>query len=502
MPLFPSFATIRFACIAALEHPFLRKSTPYATPLFPLAVVLGLAACEPAEKPLPPTTASGELVAITRSSPTTFFASESGDRAGLEHDLVEMFANELGLKVRFIAAQQLNILPDLVRRKAHLAAAGLTVTPERQKTVRFATPYQSVQQRVIYNTRMDKPKDTADLVGLRIEVIAGSSYVERLKELRLKFPKLAWREAKTVESEALLDKLSMGAIDITVVDSNIFDIAQNFYPNLKPAFDLGQPDQLAWAFPKNGEPYLFDKAQDFFARIKKDGTLARLIDRYYGHVKRLEEGDVVGIMTKRHSVLPNYRGLFQQAQDLTGIDWRLLAALGYQESHWDPLATSPTNVRGLMMLTEETADLMGVSDRLDATQNIPAGARYLLNVKDALPQHIPEPERTWIALAAYNSGYGHVEDARVLAQRQNLNPDSWADLKKVLPLLAKSEYHATVKHGYARGGETVIFVENIRTYYDILARFEQPYQSIFSIEGRAAPKKVKTGGVGLKAPRK
>jgi len=501
MPLFPSFATIRVACTAALEPHLLRKSSPCARPFFPLALALGLAACEPAGQPLPPTTASGELVVVTRSSPTTFFANESGDRAGLEHDLVDMFARELGLKVKFIAARQFNILPALARRKAHLAAAGLSITPEREKVVRFATPYQAVQQRVIYNTRMDKPKSAADLVGLRIEVIAGSSYVERLKELRLEFPALAWREATTVESEALLEKLATGVIDIAVVDSNIFDIAQKFYPNLKTAFDLGRPDQLAWAFPKDGEPYLFEKAQDFFARIRKDGTLARLIDRYYGHVKRLEEGDVVGIMTKRNSVLPNYRSLFQQAQELTGIDWRLLAALGYQESHWDPLATSPTNVRGLMMLTDDTADLMGVSDRLDVKQNIPAGARYLLNMKDILPQRIAEPERTWIALAAYNSGYGHIEDARVLAQRQKLNPDSWADLKKVLPLLAKSDYHATLKHGYARGGETVIFVENIRTYYDILARFEQPYQSMFPIEGRAAPKKAKVGRVGLKLPR-
>jgi len=504
MPLFPSFATIRFACTAALEPRFLRTSSPYVKPFFPLALVLGLAACEPAEQPLPPTTASGELVVVTRSSPTTFFANESGDRAGLEHDLVDMFAKELGLKAKFVAAQQLDILPGLTQRKAHLAAAGLSITPEREKIVRFAIPYQAVQQRVIYNTRMKKPKDVADLVGLHIEVIAGSSYVERLKELRLKFPALAWHEAKTVESEALLEKLAMGEIDIAVVDSNIFDIAQKFYPNLKPAFNLGKPDQLAWAFPKSGEPYLFDKAQSFFARITKDGTLARLIDRYYGHVKRLEEGDVVGIMTKRNSVLSKYRRLFQQAQDLTGIDWRLLAALGYQESHWDPLATSPTNVRGLMMLTEDTADLMGVSDRLDVTQNIPAGARYLLNMKDTLPQRIPEPERTWIALAAYNSGYGHIEDARVLAQRQKLNPDSWSDLKRVLPLLAKSDYHATLKHGYARGGETVIFVENIRTYYDILARFEQPYQPIFPIDGRAAPKKskkAKARGLGLKLPR-
>jgi membrane-bound lytic murein transglycosylase F len=508
MRLFPSFDTIRLACVPALEprfscKPLLKRCHLPAKLLLPLAVALNLAACQPEEKPLPPTTTSGELVVLIRNSSTTFLDDESGNHGGFEQDLVELFAKDVGLKVKFIAGRQFGqILPDLVQHKAHLAAAGLSITPEREKQVRFGAPYQRVQQRVIYNVRDDKPKSVADLVGRRIEVVAGSTYVERLNEARQKFPALAWNEAKTVDSDVLLEKLSMGAIDVTVVDSSVFDIAQNFYVNIKPAFDLGEPEQIAWAFPKDGEPYLFDKAQEFFKRIRKDGTLARLIERYYGHVKRLEAADVVGVMTKRHSVLPKYRALFQQAQDLTGLDWRLLAAVGYQESHWDPLATSPTNVRGLMMLTEDTADLMGVSDRLDATQNIPAGSRYLLNMKDTIPDRIPEPDRTWIALAAYNSGYGHVEDARVLAQRQNLNPDAWADLKKVLPLLAKAEYNGTLKHGYARGGETVIFVENIRTYFDILARYEQPYASMFSLASRAAQEKPKLKKIALKKRRR
>jgi membrane-bound lytic murein transglycosylase F len=508
MRLFPRFDAIRLAYVHALEprlccKPLLNNYRLPARLLLPLAVALNLAACQPEEKPVPPTTSSGELVVLIRNSSTSFLDDESSDHAGFEHDLVELFAKDVGLRVKFIAGRQFNqILPDLVKHKAHLAAAGLSITPQREQTVRFGPPYQNVQQRVMYNVRDSKPKSVADLVGRRIEVVAGSTYAEQLKEARQKFPALTWREATTVDSDVLLEKLAMGAIDITVVDSNVYDIAQNFYVNIKPAFDLGKPEQVAWAFPKDGEPYLFDKAQEFFKRIRKDGTLARLIERYYGHVDRLEAADVVGIMTKRRTVLPKYRPLFQQAQELTGIDWRLLAAVGYQESHWDPLATSPTNVRGLMMLTEDTADLMGVSDRLDPTQNIPAASRYFLSMKDTLPERISEPDRTWLALASYNAGYGHVEDARVLAQRQKLNPDSWADLKRVLPLLTKPEFNSTVKHGYARGGESVIFVENIRTYYDILARFEQPHTAIFSLSGRAAPEKAKVKKVGLKKRRR
>jgi membrane-bound lytic murein transglycosylase F len=134
-----------------------------------------------------------------------------------------------------------------------------------------------------------------------------------------------------------------------------------------------------------------------------------------------------------------------------------------------------------MMLTSETADRMRVSDRLDARQNILAGARYLVELKETLPARIDEPDRTWLALAAYNLGYGHLEDARVLARRQGLNPDLWVDVKRVLPLLSRYEYYSTAKYGFCRGGEALVLTENIRSYYDILMRFEDPHEPGFGL---------------------
>ncbi len=169
---------------------------------------------------------------------------------------------------------------------------------------------------------------------------------------------------------------------------------------------------------------------DFFNHIKTNGTLRNLLDRYYGHSERLNSLDITTFLKRINTLLPKYIHLFKQAQEITGLDWRLLAAVSYRESHWDTFNTSPTNVRGLMMLTEATADQMGVTDRLDPKQSIPAGAKYLLKLRDTVPERIPEPDRTYMALAAYNIGYAHVEDARVLAKRLKLNPDSWADVKK------------------------------------------------------------------------
>lgn len=448
-----------------------------------LLLSTALAGCnlKPLPKPVPPVQQSGELVVITRNSPTTYYEDAEGKLAGLEHDLAVMFAAELGVQVRFIVANQFNeILPALESRQAHLAAAGLSLTPERQQRFKFATPYQTVQQQVVYNTSNNKPLDIKDLIGKRVEVVAGSSYAERLREAKKQHPALAWTEISSQESEELLDKVALGTVDAVVADSNIVSVANNFHPELAVAFTLSEKQPLAWAFPKDVDGFLYEKAQDFFARIQQDGTLKRLLDRYYGHVKRLERADVEGFLVASNSLLPKLRRHFQRAQELTELDWRLIAAIGYQESHWDPLATSPTGVRGLMMLTGETADRLGVTDRLDPKQSILAGARYVNYLKDTVPDRIPEPDRTWIALSAYNIGYGHLEDARILAKKKKLDPDSWTDLKVALPLLAKSEYHGEVKHGYARGGEAVIFVENVRTYYDILARFEKPYQRLFS----------------------
>jgi membrane-bound lytic murein transglycosylase F len=264
-------------------------------------------------------------------------------------------------------------------------------------------------------------------------------------------------------------------VDYVVTDAHTLNIERKLYPNLARAFPIGDPEPIAWAFPRGGDPYVVARAEEFFLRIIYDGTMRRLIERYYGHVGRLDYLDVARYLEAIRTLLPDHRASFQEAQELTGIDWRLIAALGFQESHWNPNSVSPTGVRGLMMLTAETADRMRVGNRLDAHESILAGARYLQELRDTLPSRVQEPDRTWLALAAYNLGLGHVEDARVLAKRQGLNPNLWVDVKRVLPLLSRYEYFSTLKRGFCRGSEGLALTENIRNYYDILSRYEPPH---------------------------
>jgi membrane-bound lytic murein transglycosylase F len=441
-----------------------------------LAVVLLLAACSKPPKPLLPPQQSHEIVVVTYNSPTTYFVNGTNEFAGLEYDLVKLFCEQLGpdYKVQFLPVSGVGeVIPTLLKGHAHFAAAGLDINRLRSHLVRFGPAYQEVQPQMVVNgDSHDKIHAIEDVIGKSVAVPSGSSDAERLATLAVDMPGLYWRQVPQSGSEELLEQVADGTLDATIADSHLVSIVQNYYPNLDVAFNFGTPRELAWAFPNNGDPWLYQQAQDFFDRIQRDGTLHNLMDRYYGHSERLKAMDITGFLSQMHTTLPQYVKLMKQAEATTQIDWKLLAALSYQESHWDTYSTSPTNVRGLMMLTEHTADKMGVKNRLDPKQSIMAGAQYFLLLKNEIPARIAEPDRTWLALASYNVGIAHLEDARVLTQRMGLNPDVWADVKKALPLLTQFQHYSKLKNGFARGGAAVIFVESIRTYYDILVKYE------------------------------
>jgi len=165
--------------------------------------------------------------------------------------------------------------------------------------------------------------------------------------------------------------------------------------------------------------------------------------------------------------LPFFQTSFEQAGLRNGVDWRLIAAMGYQESNWDPAAVSPTGVRGIMMLTDSTADELDV-DRDNPGESIQGGALYFEQILERLPPQIHEPDRTDMALAAYNQGLGHLFDARRLAAQVGGNPNRWRDVRAALPLLTEERWFSQTRHGYARGQEAVRFVSRVRGYYGML----------------------------------
>lgn len=435
-----------------------------------LLLSLLLTACSEPKNELQRVKHDGKLVVVTRNAATTYFEGPDG-YTGLEYDLVRGFAEELGVGLEMVVASNVSeVLSLLAEGRADLAAAALTITAPRQLWARFSTPYQEITQQLVYRAGTRRPRSLAKLDG-QLEIIAKSSHAEQLHKLHSKYRNLSWTENSEVESEELLTLVWEKVLDYTIADSNEVAMNRRFYPELRVAFDISKPQPLAWAFPKFKDDSLHQAANAYFNRLEKSGRLAQLIERYYGH---LEDFDYVGTRTYMLHLrqrLPEFRAMFEYSASEFGVDWRLLAAMAYQESHWDPQAVSPTGVRGIMMLTKATASDLGVEKRTDPVQSIRGGALYLSTLFEKLPQRIQEPDRSWLAVAAYNIGFGHLEDARIITQQQGADADSWKEVKERLPLLRKRKWYQQTKHGYARGNEAVRYVENIRSYYDILVWF-------------------------------
>lgn len=415
---------------------------------------------------------AGKLRVLTIEGPTTFYTTADGP-SGFEYDLLSGFAAELGVGLDIEVADSLaSVFPRLARGDAHFAAAALNITEPRRQLVKFSRPYQEIQTQVVYKRGSLRPRSFEDLVGRAVAVPAGSSYTQILSTLKAEVPVLTWSESGTKTAEDLLVDVWEEDIDVTFAPSNLLAIVRLHHPELRVGFSLDDQHQLAWAFRPDTDASLLTAANAFLSRMRKSGELARLIDRYYGAATKFDYVNVKTFRERVHTVLPRYERLFREAGAEYGFDWRLVAAQSYQESYWQPGAESPTGVEGLMQLTLATADFIGVDDRTDPRQSVMGGARYLRNLHDRIDESVPEPDRTWLALAAYNVGLGHLLDARALAREGGGDPGQWTQVKTMLERLTDPEWHQRTRHGYARGHEAVAYVTRIRSFYDILTQMK------------------------------
>jgi membrane-bound lytic murein transglycosylase F len=410
----------------------------------------------------------GSLTMLTRNGASSYYLGADGP-TGPEYTLVREFTDYLGVDLKIEVAVAFNQLSGLLeQRQGELIAANLARTPDRELLFNFGPDYLETATLVVYRRGQPRPRSMKDLAGLKIMVIAGSSYEEALADAAKSNPGLEWEPRSDVGMESLLLAVSDGAIDATLVDSTIFKLNGHYYPRIATGFALPGTLPLAWAFPHGPDDSLLKKATEFMQQAEHDDRLQTINNAFYMPENRLGRVGMFQFLQQVRERLPDLLPLFQSVASHHDMDWRLLAAIGYQESHWNPDASSYTGVRGVMMLTRRTADQLGVSDRLNPEQSIEGGARYFLRLLGRIPGRIPEPDRSWMALAAYNLGMGHLEDARVLTKKQGGNPDTWEGVSQRLELLSQQQWHHQTRYGYARGLEAKQFVENIRNYYEIL----------------------------------
>ncbi|TPH16732.1 membrane-bound lytic murein transglycosylase MltF [Litorilituus lipolyticus] len=442
------------------------KGKTRATALIPLLCLTLVSCKDKTESPsLSRILQRGYINVGTLFGPTNYYVKADGF-AGFEYELAKKYADTLQVELRIIPSYSLDeLFIKLNTGEVDLLAAGLAITDKRLKRFRFAPTYETVSQKLVFKQGKTRPRKVADLTG-SLMVTSGSSYVENLDKLKLEYSELSWQETAEYDSEELLEKVLNGEIDYTIIDSNSLAVNRRYYPEISIGFSINKPEELAWMVSKNSADDILASLIEFFGKVHHDGTLLALDDKYYGHIETFDYVDTRTYIKAVEKKLPTYQPLFEKyAQD---IDWRLLAAISYQESHWRPHARSHTGVRGMMMLTLATAKQMGIKSRLDAEQSIKGGAKYFKRMIDKMPDRIPAPDRIWFALASYNVGFGHLNDARIITQRQGGDPDRWVEVKKRLPLLQQKKFYKKTKYGYARGEEPVRYVENIRRYYDTL----------------------------------
>lgn len=412
--------------------------------------------------------ASGRLVVLTREAPTAIYENADG-RTGFEYEMMNRFAKSLDVEVEFrIYETERSLMAALAERKGHVAAAALGVTDERRGAFALGAEYETTRQLLACRRDVKRPKGVDDLDGLSIVASAETPAARMLAAtLADREPRNFSLRYENRSVEDLLSSASEGKLDCVALDALTLRVANPYHPELTEAFSLSGEMPLGW-FLAPGSEELGEAMRVWLAGMKKTGTFSALERRFFGFLPLFDYVDTRAFKRAIDERLPDYEKIIRRAARDNGLSPHLLAAIAYQESHWKPDAVSPTGVRGFMMLTEQTARELGVEDRLNAHESIHAAARYLADLKRRLPLSVEEPDRTWFALAAYNLGLGHIYDTRALATRLGRDRDSWVDLRRVLPLLSNAAYADGLKHGHARGGQAVHFVQQVRSYMHIL----------------------------------
>ncbi|XQW83979.1 membrane-bound lytic murein transglycosylase MltF [Thalassotalea piscium] len=415
----------------------------------------------------------GYVTVGTLFGSTSYYLGAEGP-TGFEYELAQKYADYLGVELKIVPSYNLDdLFVKLDSGEVDLLAAGLTVTPKRAAQYNFSPSYNEISQKLVFKQGKNRPRNLEQLDG-KLLVTSNSSHVENLEALQLKHHELTWEESAELDTEELLLKVLDESIDYTVIDSHTLAVSRRYYPEISIGFTVQADQPLAWAISKKGDDSIFASVIEFFGQVNHDGTLLALDDKYYGHVEQFNYVDTRLFIQAVENKLPQYRHIFEKYGD--DIDWRLLAAISYQESHWEPHARSYTGVRGMMMLTLPTAKQMGIKSRLDVEQSIRGGAKYFKQMFDRMPARVPQPDRLWFALASYNVGLGHLNDARAITKKQGGDPDRWVEVKARLPLLKQKKYYKHTRYGYARGDEPVNYVENIRRYYDTLTWMDDRQQ--------------------------
>ncbi|MFT6926918.1 MAG: membrane-bound lytic murein transglycosylase F [Psychromonas sp.] len=453
-----------------LKMPFTKFKQPVIWLSFSFLILL-LSACNPFLQTthLEKIQKRGDIMMGTINGSLTY-SYDGSVYSGFDYELGKQLADDLNVKLTIKEYSTFEALfKALDNNKVDFLAAGLTLTPKRAQKYRSSPPYYFASQKLVYRKGSYRPRKVAD-INAPVSVLKDSNHEETLEKLLKEIPELEVNILENEDQETLLRKVAEKEITFAIVDSSTLAQKQRYYPVLTEAFTISEKQPVAWLLKRNQDDTLYSVIIEFMGNRYNDQSIAKLEEKYFGHVRHFDFVETKIFLQRNKSTLPQFESLFKKYAT-SEVNWLLLAAVSYQESHWNPKARSPTGVRGLMMLTLDTANYIGIKNRLDPAQSIKGGANYLTKLIKRLPNSIPDDEKIWFALASYNIGYGHLMDARRITQKRKQNPDAWSDVKENLPLLHEKKWYSKTRYGYARGREAQHYVNNIRQYLKTLTWF-------------------------------
>ena len=422
-----------------------------------------------------------QLDVIILNAPTVYYLGSS-EHQGFEYDLISSYAKSINVELNLTVVSTVNEALELTRKGiGDITVASLTIDEEREAEFKYGPFIQSIKEQLICHNSLQKskrmPKNLFDLHKVSIVIGEGTHYANTLEKMKHTIEGIDFNTSQDLSAEQLLQMVWKKDIDCTVVDSHVFMINQRYYPELVHAMDLSKEKNIGWIL-RDGDNSLTESLFRWLNKYERAGKLAELNGFYYEFLKIFDYYDTKVFYKRLKNTLPKYENYFKRAGKKHNIPWMILAAQSYQESHWKPNAKSQTGVRGMMMLTNATARLLKVKNRLSIKGSINGGAKYFNMMRKQFPKEVKGKNLWAFSLAAYNVGLGHVYDAQKLAKKLNKNPNSWKDLKTVLPLLSQKKYYKNLKYGYARGNEPVRYVDSIQRYYNIIAQSKRPKKPI------------------------
>jgi membrane-bound lytic murein transglycosylase F len=414
------------------------------------------------------------LRVLTRNNAATYFLWR-GKLMGFEYELAKEFAKRHGMRVKMIVPPSYDdLIPWLKQGKGDVVAASLTVTGKRRKEkgIAFSEPYNYVSEMVVARADEDGLDDVSDLAGRTLVVRKGSSYWQTLERLKDEGMEFDIQEAPgDMETEDIIERVARGEYDLTVSDSHILDIEFTYRDDIKGAFALTEKVPHAWAVRSDARELL--SAINSFFGFEYRGLFYNITyNKYFVHERCIMKH--VKQRAGTASRLSPYDDLVKKYAMRYAFDWRLITAQMYEESRFNPGAVSWAGAKGLMQLLPSTAAEIGFKDLQSPDKGVHAGVKYMYQLRSYFDTSLPLSERVNFALASYNAGYGHVLDARRLADRNGLDQDVWFDnVEKGMLMLSRPEHYRQARYGYCRGSEPVKYVREIRNrhaaYLDILS---------------------------------